>query len=102
MANATLSRNNPSFYIATGAAAWASYLINGDASGLTDEERDLADQWCERELGPNGAVVDCGEPWFTWSYRLYTGAPYQGGDVVDARSTKARQRQQRSYHCRGR
>jgi hypothetical protein len=74
--------NSPTFYVATGAACWASYLINGDASGLTDEERNLADAWCERELGPNDAIVDCGEPWFTWSYRLYTGADAQGGDVA--------------------
>lgn len=85
MANATLPSRNPSIYIATGAACWASYLINGDASGLGDEERKLADQWCERELGPNDAIVDCGEAYFTWSYRLYTGSAFSGGDVVDYR-----------------
>ena len=26
---------------------WASYLINGDASGLTDDEQDEIDRWCE-------------------------------------------------------
>lgn len=26
---------------------WASYLINGDASGLTDEEQTEIDHWCE-------------------------------------------------------
>jgi hypothetical protein len=84
-ANSTLSLNNPSIYVATGAACWASYLVNGDASGLTEEERNLADAWCERELGPNDAIVDCGEPYFTWHYRLFTGAPFSGGDVVDYR-----------------
>jgi hypothetical protein len=84
-ANVSLSHHNPSIYVATGAACWASYLINDDASGLTEEERNLADAWCERELGPNDAFVDCGEPYFTWSYRLYTGAPFGGGDVVDYR-----------------
>lgn len=76
---------NPLIYIATGAAAWASYLINDDASGLSDEERELADAWCKRELGPNDAIVDCGEPYFTWSYRLHTGDTCSGGEVVDYR-----------------
>jgi hypothetical protein len=84
-ATSTLPSSNPTIYTATGAAYWASYLINGDASGLTNEERKLADAWCERELGPNDAIVDCGEPYFTWSYRLYTGDDIQGGDVVDYR-----------------
>ena len=26
---------------------WASYLIYGDASGLTDEEQTEIDEWCE-------------------------------------------------------
>jgi hypothetical protein len=81
MANVSLHSRNPSIYIATGAACWASYLINGDASGLTDEERKQADAWCERELGPSDAIVDCGEAWFTWSYRLYTGAWLGHSDI---------------------
>jgi hypothetical protein len=79
----------PRIYAATGAACWASCLINGDASGLTDDERKLADAWCERELGPNDAIVDCGEPYFTWHYELYTGAEFRGGDVVDYRALSA-------------
>jgi hypothetical protein len=75
-ANDSLSPSVPCIYIATGAAQWASYFINGDASGLSDEERKPADDWCERELGPNDAIVDCGEPYFTWHYDLYTGAPF--------------------------
>jgi hypothetical protein len=31
----------------------------------------------------------CGEPYFTWHYNLYTGAPYRGGDVVDYRALEA-------------
>ena len=81
----TLSPNVVSIYFATGAACWASYLINGDTSGLSDEERNLADAWCERELGPNDCIVDCGEPYFTWHYKLHTGASYSGGEVVDYR-----------------
>jgi len=89
MATNSLSRRLPNIYIAIGAACWASYLINGDASGLSDEERARADAWCERELGPNAAIVDCGEPYFTWHYDLHTGAPYRGGDVVDYRVVEA-------------
>jgi hypothetical protein len=44
-ANASLSLHNPTIYIATGAACWAGYLIKGDASGLSNEERELADAW---------------------------------------------------------
>ena len=85
MANHSLPLRTHSIYIATGAACWASYLVNGDASGLSDEERSLADAWCERELGPNDAIVDCSEAYFTRFYRMYTGAPYRDGDVVDYR-----------------
>jgi hypothetical protein len=79
----------PRIYVAIGAACWASYLINGDASGLTDEERKLADAWCDRELGHDDAIVDCGEPYFTKHYDLFTGADYRGGDVVDYRVLEA-------------
>jgi hypothetical protein len=89
MATNSLSPTLPSIYVATGAACWASYFINGDASGLTDEERKLADAWCERELGPNAAIVDCGEPYYTSHYDLYTGDKYHGGDVVDYRVLEA-------------
>src|SRR6516164_645985 len=82
MASNSLSRSSPYIYVAIGAACWASYLINGDASGLSDDERALADAWCDRELGPNDAIVDCGEPYFTNHYDLYTGAGYRAGDVV--------------------
>ena len=77
-------------YSATGAASWASYLINGDASGLSDEERALADAWRKREVRPNCAIVNYGEPYFSWNYDLVTGAIFAGstsrsGDVVDYR-----------------
>lgn len=68
---------------AIGAAYWASYLINGDSSGLTDDEIKLCDAWCERELAPVEQVCDCGEPYFSWSYGLYTGADCRGGDLVE-------------------
>ena len=42
---------------ATAPAYWASYLINGDDSGIEDDERQAADDWIER-LG-FGCPVSC-------------------------------------------
>lgn len=68
----------------TGAAYWASYFINGDASGMTDEERNAADNWLRIELQPGESVVSCaGEARFTWSYDLHTHTDTRGGDVLD-------------------
>lgn len=69
-----------------GAAEWASYLINGDSSGLEQREIDLCDKWCEA-LAPAYvvSVADCEdtgemeEPWFTWSYGLHTADPECSG-----------------------
>jgi hypothetical protein len=71
------------FETITGPSYWASYLINGDASGITAAEVAMADAWCERHNVV--AVVDCeDEGRFTWSYRLYCPeADCSGGDVVD-------------------
>ena len=69
----------------TGAAYWASYLINGDASGLEPREKALADAWLERELAPEESVVDCEqEAHFSWHYDLHTGDDsVRGGDVLE-------------------
>ena len=40
---------------ATAPSAWASYLINGDASGLDDNEKRQADEWID-SLGWGGPV----------------------------------------------
>ena len=58
-------------------AAWASYLINGDASGITEDERKRADEYT-RGLD----VIDCeDEAHFTWSFDLY-GGECAGGEVL--------------------
>ena len=68
----------------TGAAYWASYLINGDSSGLEPAEKALCDAWLARELEPGEDVVSCDdESRFSWSYGLYTGADCAGGDLLD-------------------
>lgn len=56
--------------IQPGAAIWASYLINGDGSGLIAKEIELADQWLEDN---NIAfVVDIeGDSYFSWLYGQY-------------------------------
>lgn len=48
----------------TAPAAWASYLINGDSSGLdfyTPGETEKADAWAESLPGP---IVDCRDAGF--------------------------------------
>lgn len=78
------------FVTVTGPAYWASYFINGDASGLEEGEQAKADAWLDRE-GIHSVVSDATdedgesrEARFTWSMRLY--APEldcAGGDVLD-------------------
>ena len=66
-------------------AYWASYLVNGDASGLLDEcpvnpdqsEQETINQWLESEGNPD--FFDCGEPYFSWRNE----ATNLGGDVCD-------------------
>ena len=36
---------------------WASYFVNGDATGLEDDEQALADEWHTNEFGE--ASVSC-------------------------------------------
>ena len=68
----------------TGAAYWASYIINGDSSGLEPEEIALCDKWQERELEPGESIVSCDdESRFSWHYGLLTGDDIAGGDVLD-------------------
>lgn len=70
-------------------AHWASYLVNGDASGLDAGEVAEIDEYLASELEPGWSVVDVnrdGEgdfsPRFTWSFSLY-GGNASGGDVLE-------------------
>ena len=56
---------------------WASYLINGDASGLMDGEQELIDAWTETEGSP--WFVDVGASYF--AHR--NDATNLGGDVCE-------------------
>lgn len=54
-----------------GPAHWASFLINGDASGLSPEERDMADAWLARERVRIIGTEPGAEPYFTWSAAVH-------------------------------
>ena len=58
-------------------AYWASYLINGDSSGLEEWELELIDDYVGREGNPQ--FVDCGEQYFARD----NDATSIGGDVCD-------------------
>jgi hypothetical protein len=66
-----------------GPAAYASYFINGDASGLSDEERAQADAWAAFECGSAGNIVDCSEPYYSNGRYAWRFTPYNGGEVCD-------------------
>lgn len=67
---------------ATAAAYWASYLVNGDDSGLEESEKALADAWLAK-LAP-AYVVSCeGESYFSWGYGAITGSECSGGDLLE-------------------
>jgi hypothetical protein len=66
---------------------WACALINGDYSGLEDDECRRCDA-AIAELSVDGweiiDTVENEEPRFTWYYHLYDpGAGVSGGDVID-------------------
>jgi hypothetical protein len=73
----------------TGAASWASYFVNGDASGLSAEEKTAADAWLARELSPGEHVVSTeGEPWVSRSFDLYTGTGIRCGELLKYRTLR--------------
>lgn len=52
----------------TAPAHWASYLVNGDASGLGADEQAAADRWVKRLSQDGWRVVSAeGEAWFAHS-----------------------------------
>ena len=51
---------------ATAPSCWASYLINGDASGLSVDEIAACDAWIKRE--DCGLPVDCEDDGFHWHH----------------------------------
>jgi hypothetical protein len=60
-------------FSATAPSAWASYLINGDASGIDEDDVKQADAWIERE--GLGMPVSCEDAGFTWRHDAYEECP---------------------------
>lgn len=61
---------------------WASALVNGDYSSLSDEESAQVRRWLSREGVSVLSVVDGAEPRFTWHYDMFSGSEYKGGEVL--------------------
>ncbi len=65
---------------ATAPSSWASYLINGDDSGLDPAEREAADSWIKREgLGMPSGCEDAG---FIWHHDARQECPF-GADCQE-------------------
>ena len=54
-------------------SAWASYLINGDDSGIPGEDKAQCDAWLEN-LGM-GAPLCCSDAGFIWHHDAYAQCP---------------------------
>ena len=64
-------------------AFWASYLINGDASGLEDGEKAHIGAYLKTQ--GIRSVLDCAyadESFFSWSFGLHGGTS-EGGDLLE-------------------
>lgn len=77
-------------FTATAPAYWASYLINGDESGLDAREIALADRWLARHAPAyvvDAARDETGEiinPRFSWQYGMIAGdSESAGGEIID-------------------
>jgi hypothetical protein len=57
----------------TAPSYWASYLINGDDTGIDDEEKAAADAWLE-SLGL-GYPVSCDDAGFRWHHDAFEFCP---------------------------
>lgn len=57
----------------TAPSAWASYLINGDDSGISAEDKAAADAWVE-SVGL-GLPVSCEDAGFKWRHDAYGFMP---------------------------
>ena len=55
-------------------SAWASYLINGDDSGIAQDDKSAADAWLERQ--GLQAPVSCEPYGFAWQHDAFKECPY--------------------------
>ena len=58
---------------ATAPSHWASYLINGDSSGIDQSNVDATDQWIERQ--GMGLPVSCEDAGFMWTHDACVECP---------------------------
>lgn len=58
----------------TAPSYWASYLINGDDSGLEPQEKAACDAWLAREAV--GLPVSCDDAGFCHRHDAWAEAPY--------------------------
>lgn len=61
-------------HTATAPSSWASYLINGDASGIDDVEKAQADAWVARK--GLGMPVACEDAGFCWHHDASDESPF--------------------------
>lgn len=59
----------------TAPSSWASYLVNGDASGLDDDEQAACDAWVD-SLAPHTYCVDAKDADFITWHDARQFAPY--------------------------
>jgi len=59
--------------------AWASYLINGDSSGLEDAEIEKVDAWLDAKAGKLLSCCECSE---AKEFRTHNDAGTLAGDVL--------------------
>lgn len=64
----------------TAPSHWASYLINGDDSGLEPADIAACDAWIARE--GVGLPVSCEDAGFRWRHDAYVESPF-GADCQD-------------------
>lgn len=70
----------------TAPAYWASYLFNGDASGIEDSEAAACDAWLEREASgcKSFSITDInGESYFGSWFDDWGQEGVTGGDLCD-------------------
>ena len=59
----------------TAPSAWASYLINGDASGLDDSEQSKCDAFVEGYCAPYTCAIGCEDAGFIHHHDAYSYCP---------------------------
>lgn len=60
-----MNATRPDIHEYTLPAYWASYLINGDASGLSPDDKANADSFLQRNALHRDNFIDCGEEFFS-------------------------------------